>query len=146
MANLDLTFIHPTDNSGVDATVEADWTANFAIQELIRNSFLKELPNADKEEYRFVYKETMTEFRGDTTFAQAGVEGGKVVSVVIRPKAGYYTARQGSGLTCNSCRKGVYEIFKTETENDASGRKTVTEYYKCSHCGNVWKFEVYKEG
>lgn len=90
MANIDLTFIHPTDNSSIDVTVESTWSASFTIQELVRAKFLKELPNGDKEEYRFVYKENMTEFGGDTTFEQTGVENGKVISVVIRPKAGAY--------------------------------------------------------
>lgn len=147
MANLELTFIHPTDNSSVEATAEASWTANFAIQELVRNGFLKELPNADKEEYRLVYKDTMTEFRGETTFAQAGVETGKVISVVIRPKAGgeYQPSWTGAGLICGNCKIGAYDPYRLETETDYKGNKIVKELYKCRHCGNVWEFQVYKE-
>lgn len=99
MANtLNLTFIHPTDNSSVEATCESGWSADFAISELMRvpsdpedpsaPPFLKELPNPEKEEYRLVYKENQTEFRGATTFEQVGCEDNKVISVVIRPKAG----------------------------------------------------------
>lgn len=91
MATLELEIQHPTGNHTAEVTVQSDWTAGFAIQELIRQGFLKELPNPDKEEYRLVYKENMTEFRGETTFAEVGVESGKVVSVVIRPKAGART-------------------------------------------------------
>ena len=88
MANIDITIMHPTDNSSAEVTVDTHWSADFAISELVRNGFLKELVNADREEYRLVYKETMTEFRGEMTFESVGVESGKVVSVVIRPKAG----------------------------------------------------------
>ena len=84
--NLHLTFMHHSDNSSIDVTIEDNWSANYAIEELIRESFLK--PLGDAEEYRLVYKEDQTEFGGSTTFAQAGVQDGKVISVVVRPKAG----------------------------------------------------------
>ncbi len=88
MANLSLNIISPTDNSSIDVQVESGWSADFVIQELIREKFLRELPNPEKEEYHLVYKETNLEFFGATTLEQAGVENNKVVSVVIRPKAG----------------------------------------------------------
>ena len=146
MANtLNLTFIHPTDNSSIEAVCESSWSADFAISELIRQGFLKELPNPDKEEYRLLYKQDQTEFRGSTTFEQAGCEDNKVISVVIRPKAGNYTPGQGNGLLCAKCRTGAFDLFKTETYTDSNGKKTVTEFYRCRHCGNVWEHEVYKE-
>ena len=86
--NLNLTFMHPTDNSSIEAVCESGWSADFAISELIRQNFLKEIPNPDKQEYRLLYKEEQTEFRGATTFEEAGVQDNKVISVVIRPKAG----------------------------------------------------------
>ena len=83
---LNLTFMHPTDNSSVEVTVEDNWSANYAIEELIREGFLK--PLGDAEEYCLVYKEDQTEFIGTTTFGAVGVQDGKVIRVVVRPKAG----------------------------------------------------------
>ncbi len=88
MATLSLNIINPTDNSSVDVQAESSWSADFIIQELVRDGFLKELPNPTKEEYHLVYKDTNLEFFGATTLEQAGVESNKVISVVIRPKAG----------------------------------------------------------
>ena len=95
-----LTFVHPTDNSSIEATCESSWSADFAISELIRNGFLKELSTSDKEEYRLFYKEDQTEFRGSTTFEQVGVQDNKVIGVLIRPKAGGYVPMQGNGFIC----------------------------------------------
>lgn len=137
MANLELTFIHPTDNSSVEATAEASWTANFAIQELVRNGFLKELPNADKEEYRLVYKDTMTEFRGETTFAQAGVETGKVISVVIRPKAGcphYYDNDEDlRDAFDNGCKSGNLKVDLDEDDIHSS-----------DDIFDAWKYDTFR--
>lgn len=94
------TFVHPTDNSSIEVTIDTSWSADFAISELIRNSFLIELPNSDKEEYRLFYKENQTEFRGSTTFEQVGVQDNKVIGILIRPKAGGYMPMQGNGLIC----------------------------------------------
>ncbi len=138
-ATLELTFIHPTDNSSVDATAEASWSANFAIQELIRNGFLKELPNVDREEYRLVYKETMTEFRGETTFAQAGVETGKVISVVIRPMAGgdhrhYYDSDDDLRAAFqNALRSGNLRV-----DLDEEDTHSVEDIF------NAWKYETFR--
>lgn len=89
--SINLTFFHPTDNSSIEATCESSWSASFVISELTTNGFLKELPNPDKEEYRLVYKEDMTEFRGETTLDEVGVQDNKVIRVVIRPMAGAHT-------------------------------------------------------
>lgn len=83
---LHLTFMHPTDNSSIDVNVEDNWSANYTIEELIRENFLK--PLGDAEEYCLVYKEDQSEFGGTTTFGSIGVEDGKVIRVVVRPKAG----------------------------------------------------------
>ena len=109
---LNLTFIHHTDNSSLEAVCESGWSADFAISELVRLGFIKELPNPEKEEYRLLYKETQTEFRGSTTFEEAGCEDNKVISVLIRPKAGSYIPGQGNGLLCAKCRKGVFDLFQ----------------------------------
>lgn len=85
---MNLTFVHPTDNSTVVASCEGEWSAEYTISELIRNGFLKEIENPDKEEYRLVASESKIEFRGDTTLDQAEVGDGQKVIVVIRTKAG----------------------------------------------------------
>ena len=56
-----------------------------------------------------------------------------------------YIAGQGDGLICNKCRMGAYELFRTETDTDYNGKICLTEYYRCRHCGNIWKFDVYRE-
>lgn len=144
MATTTNTFTHPTDNSSIEATIETSWTGGFIISEMQRNEFLKELENVEKEEYRLVIKRTSTEFGAQTTAAEAGVEDGDVINVVIRPKAGY-DSWTGVGQRCARCGVGAYDPYREETETDEDGNKTVTEIYKCNHCGNLWHFVVYRE-
>ena len=55
------------------------------------------------------------------------------------------SSNAGNGLLCNKCRIGTYEIFKIKTNEDYIGKKTITEFYRCKHCGNVWEFRVYEK-
>jgi len=138
MANtLNLTFIHPTDNSSIEAVCESSWSADFAISELIRQGFLKELPNPDKEEYRLLYKQDQTEFRGATTFEQAGCEDNKVISVVIRPKAGhkhYYDSDDDlRDAFDNAVKSGN---LKTSLEED--------EIHSIDDVFDAWKYDTFR--
>ena len=37
------------------------------------------------------------------------------------------------------------KLVREIVDTDSNGKKTVTEFYRCRHCGNVWEHEVYKE-
>ena len=132
---LNLTFIHPTDNSSIEAVCESGWSADFAISELIRQGFLKELPNPDKEEYRLLYKEDQTEFRGTTTFEEVGAQDNKVISVVIRPKAGhkhyYDDDTELRDAYENACASGN---MKVDVDFD--------EIHSDNDIFEVWKYET----
>jgi len=82
-----VTIVHPTDNGTQDIQLDDGWSAAYVAEELISNKFLMPL-GSDREEYRFVNKENEVEFRGEQTFAQAGVKESGTVTVAIRAKAG----------------------------------------------------------
>lgn len=48
------------------------------------------------------------------------------------------------GRLC-SCGKGVYIPYKRETTTFADGKKEIVEIYKCSDCGKILRFIVYKD-
>lgn len=57
----------------------------------------------------------------------------------------YYIPGTGNGLLCNKCRLGAYDLIRNETYMDSDGNTTVTEVYRCRHCGHIWRYEVYRE-
>jgi len=86
-----VTIGHPTDNSELVIQLDDRWSVTYVADELITHKFLTPL-GSDREEYRFVNKKNDVEFRGDQTFAQAGVKENGTVTVAIRAKSGreYY--------------------------------------------------------
>jgi len=88
-----VTIVHPTDNSAQDIQLDDEWSAAYVAEELVSKKFLTPL-GSDREEYRFVNKENDVEFRGDQTFAQAGVKENGTVNVAIRAKAGGTTRNE----------------------------------------------------
>ena len=82
-----VSIVHPTDNSVQDIQLDDEWSANYCAEELVSKGVLQQL-DSNREEYRFVNKENGTEFRGEQTFAQAGVKENGTVSVTINAKAG----------------------------------------------------------
>jgi len=88
MAWLNKVTIHlPTDNSAQDIQVDDEWSASYVIDELVGKGVLTAL-DFNREEYRLVNKESDVEFKGEQTFAQAGVKENGNVRVTINPKAG----------------------------------------------------------
>lgn len=139
MATITNTYLNATDNSSLEATIETCWTGDFILSELQRNKFLKELENAEREEYRLVIKRTSTEFGAKTTAAEAGVEDGDVISVVIRPKAGgdhkhYYDSDDElKEAFDNACRSGNMSVCIDEED-----------IHSVDDIFDAWKYDTFR--